>query len=368
MLEQLKKQSRKSTRNRLIICLLITIISLLVVSGSLSKLISGPEKLDDLPLDRISAAYVNADINAILGNFAEYYEESDDGSKNVTDNYYVIPVGDEEFIGLQVSKEDFDSAELIFNQTMDYLIGNTDELTSIMNVTGSVNDMDSEVYDYYKEWFEEYGYTDEEIDNVALPYILQIGYIGAMDQVAVYGLLALAAVGLLLTVIIIIQSLTGSYLSRIKKYIRENESSASMERIESDFENAAALGSVWVGKLFTYYFQGNKAWILKNSDIVWAYLLNVTHKTYGIKVGTTKTLLIYTRDKKKHSVQVKKSDDITAILQQLSETNPYVVTGYSDELMKLFKKDFDAFTNLRYSKESTDTKWQEQSDRQDTSF
>lgn len=356
MFEQLRKQSRKSTRNRLLICLLIVGVVAIVTGKSVTKLIEKPQKLDDLAIEQLSGAYVNGDINAIIGNFAEYYEENEDGSeKNVTDNYYVIPVGEEEFIGLQVAKQDFDGADQIYNETMDYLMGDKSELTTSMNVTGTINDMEGEVYDYYVDWFESCGYTQEEINKLALPYILQIGYVGDLDSFTTYGLLIVGVVSLLLALIIIIQAITGAYLSRIKKYIKQNETSIDMERIEVDYEGAEELGSVRIGKLFTYYFQGNKAWLLKNADIVWAYLYNVTHKTYGIKVGVTRTLIVYTKDKKKHSIQVKKSDDITAILNKLPEVNPQMVAGYSDELMKLFKKDFDAFSNLYYNRETAST-------------
>ena len=355
MLEQLRKRNLKTTRIWLFALIASVIVILLITWNSLTKLIAGPQQLDSLAIEELSDSYVNGDITAIVGLYAEYYEEYDDGTETTTANYYVIPVGEYEFIGLHVSEEDFAKADQIYNETMDYLLGNTVDMYSSLNITGTINPMESELHDFYVEWFKSYGYTDEEINQVALPYVLQVGYIGQFDSFSTYGLLAVCAVALLLVIILILQMLSKSYLSRIKKFIKNSEDSASMERIEADYEGATPFGSITIGNLYTHYFQGNKAWILKNSDMIWAYMLNVTHRTYGIKVGVTKTLIVYTKNKKKYSINLKKSDDVTSILNKLSEINSTIVTGYSDELKKLFKKDFDSFVNLRYSQESAST-------------
>lgn len=71
-----------------------------------------------------------------------------------------------------------------------------------------------------------------------------------------------------------------------------------MERLESDYLSAMQIESVRVGKTCFYYFKASKAKILSNQDIIWAYLENVTQRTYGIKTGDRKFILIYTKDKK----------------------------------------------------------------------
>jgi hypothetical protein len=354
MLVQLKKQAITSTIKRILICAAITLISLLISYDSLTKFIEGPKDLYALDVKDLPKTYVTGDINAILGNFAEYYEENEDGTENVTNNYYIIPVGESEYIGLEVSKSDFGIADQILEETMNYIDGTQDELTTALNVTGTVNPMESEVLQYYQDWFKSSGYSEEEIKNLALPYMLQINYVGSVDTGTAYAFLALAAVCIILILVLIINLLTGSHLSKIRKYLKQNESSMSMEKIEADYENASDAGPVKIGSLFTYYFQGNKAWIIRNEDIIWAYEQEVTHKTNGIKVGVSKNLLIYTRDKKKHTIRLKKKDDVSPILSQLSQ-NEHIITGYSDKLLKCFEKDFDAFLNLSYSSETAST-------------
>lgn len=366
MLEQLRKRNSKVTLSWILILMGSALAILLITWNSFTKLIEGPQQLDSLAIEELPGSYVNGDITAIVGNYAEYYEKYDDGREKITDNYYVIPVGDYEFIGLHVSEEDFSDAKRIYNETMDYLLGNKSDMFSSMNVTGTINKMDDELHKFYVEWFQSFDYTDEEINQVALPYVLQVGYAGKFLTDTTYALLTIGAILLIAVFILIIQMLTGSYLSKIRKFIKKNSDSVSMERIEDDYEGATSFGSIKIGNLFTHYYQGNKAWIIKNSDMIWAYLLNTTHRTYGIKVGVSKQIIIYTKDKKKYAINVKNSDDIASILSKLSESNSDIITGYSDELKKLFNKDFDSFVNLRYSKESANT--QETSQFNDTTY
>lgn len=351
MLEDLRKKSIKTTKIWLLILIICAVALFGIMGSTFSKLFSGPKSLDHVTVEDIPGVYVKGDITAIYGQFAEYYEEDEYGHQTITDNYYIIPLG-KKYIGLHVSPEDFEGADQIFNETMDFLDGNADDIYTRMSIIGTINPMPSEAYDYFEDFFSSFGYTDEEIEELALPYMLDIGYVGEYESYVVYGLLTLGAVLILLSIICIIQMFTGAHLSKIKKFIKHNQDSVGMESIEADYERGAVLGSFVIGKLFTFYFRVNKANILKNSDMVWAYLLNVTHRSYGIKVGVTRSLIIYTKDKKKHTIQLKKNDDINAILNRLAEVNPHIITGYSDDLLKLFKKDFDTFVNLRYNRET----------------
>lgn len=74
---------------------------------------------------------------------------------------------------------------------------------------------------------------------------------------------------------------------------------------------------------------------LKYEDIVWAY--TITLKNYTIKTG--KSLLAYTKDKKKHVViSVGPKDNVLDdILIDLQEKNPNIKIGYNKENKKFFE-------------------------------
>lgn len=360
MFDQLKKKSATSALLRMGVLVAITAIILFVSKDSLLKLYEGPKNLESLGIDEISGAYVDTDVYAILSNFAEYYETDKYGNETVTDQYYIIPVGEEEFIALQIDSSDYELADQIYNETYDVLNGTKGDFSTTMPVTGTINKMDDEVYDYYKEWFETSGYlenpTQEEIESIALPYTLQVDYVGGFEDYVLYGAIFVMGLFLLWVVVIIIKLLFGLYLSDIKRFIRKNESYINEERLEVDYASSVEIGKVHVGKMCFYYFKGSQAKILANKEIVWAYLESVTHRTYGIKTNVSKFLIIYTKDKKMYKIPMKKVDYVNEVLKQFSINQPHIVIGYSEELKKCFRKDFNTFINLNaQSQENPET-------------
>ena len=94
---------------------------------------------------------------------------------------------------------------------------------------------------------------------------------------------------------------------------------------------------------------GNKPHLLVKDQIVWVYQQNTTHRTNGVKTGTTYELLVYClNDNKVKSISVPNENTGREILQYLKETMPRAVVGFSDELLKMFKKDYQTFLQLRY--------------------
>jgi predicted nucleic acid-binding protein len=73
-------------------------------------------------MDELPGAYVEGDINALIDIFAEYYVENDDGSEDTTDNYYIVPIGEEEYFALKVNEADFDIATQIYDETYEYFL------------------------------------------------------------------------------------------------------------------------------------------------------------------------------------------------------------------------------------------------------
>ncbi|MFA9375978.1 MAG: DUF6709 family protein [Lachnotalea sp.] len=152
MFEQLRKQSMKIVLIRILLCVIIIMIGIVFTKNSLLKMYEGPQNLDLLSMEEIPNSYVDADVYAILSNFAKYYETSDDGTETVTDQYYIIPVGEEEFIGLEIDAQNNTRAQQIYDETYEYINGTRSELTSTLSVTGTINKMDANTYNYYKEW------------------------------------------------------------------------------------------------------------------------------------------------------------------------------------------------------------------------
>lgn len=352
MLNELKKVSTKHAIARITLSLGVLFFILVFFATDFVKAIQGPKDIYSLTAEEIPGAYVKGDIYAIIDVFAEYYDLNSDGSESSTKQFYTIPVGEEEYAALEVNPKDFDLAEQIYNETYDYLSGNTDKLTTSMTITGTFNTMDEDILKFFNEMLDtsDYfkDYSKEEIDELVYPFVLQKDYIGSSPETTVYIFMGISVLALLYILVILIKVFTGAYLSSIRKYINSNDNSVSQERIEADFENAVKTKFVRIGETWTYFYKGVKPVILKNSDIVWAYQETVTHKYNGIKTGTTRSVILYDRNKTKHTLSMKKYVDIELILETYTKQQPHMVLGFNEDLKAKFNKDFDGFLKLAY--------------------
>ncbi|MBQ3513172.1 MAG: hypothetical protein IJA32_05150 [Lachnospiraceae bacterium] len=95
-----------------------------------------------------------------------------------TDYYYIVPVYDaddnEYYVCVEVSEHDKSQYEALVDATWDYLSDETAEEIEHPGIkfTGTAKKLDSEVYEYMKDWFEEAEWfaSDADIDE----YVLQI--------------------------------------------------------------------------------------------------------------------------------------------------------------------------------------------------
>ena len=98
-----------------------------------------------------------------------------------------------------------------------------------------------------------------------------------------------------------------------------------------------------------FYMSGSKAHVTPIDKIVWAHIKTTTHRTNGIKTGTTYEVIVYTYNKKFISIGVKKENVGQEILEYMNQTMPWVVVGYSDDLNRLFFSNYPEFLQLRYN-------------------
>lgn len=350
MFNELQKRSMKKVTKLALISAGALLLILIIFGSSFLKLIQGPVDLYSLSKDELLGTYVEGDINVIIDNFASYSEQDNSGKKRNRKNYYIIPICDEELIAISVYSNDFSLANQICNDTYDYIFGKRGELTKSIHIKGTINKLKGDVSDYYFEWFEQSGFMGdaslEEIEKYALPYVLEANTIGIFEVSYIYIALLVCSYFAIYMLIILVKGFTGAYLSQIKRFIKENESTISVDTIELDYEKAVAIDSVKIGNQFTFCFLGSKPFILRNDDIIWAYLKRTTHKTYGIKTGVSTALILRTTNKKIRAIDMTSEENVSSALKIYSENNPNIILGYSEELFKCYRKDFEKFLNM----------------------
>lgn len=356
MLETFKKNAIKKVLVSSIIMLVIG-IALLIFQGAaafyaLTSIISEPKTFEDLSRSEIrNHMRVNVTLSGALGRFRYIYKTTESGyNLGTTADYYAIYSGGE--------NEDIEFAIMAIKVPHSYH-SSMENLTEIFNAgywsnepvhfyNAEVRKMTSSELEDFKEWL---GLTDAEFKEYCIPYVVD----AAQDDNSMMGIaFILATVGIVLVVISIIRlifTLTGSSLKRLKEDM--SEAGATEASLESDYNAAASFkknGEIKVGRQFTYYMNGSTPRLIPNSKLLWAYQTTTTHRRNGVKVGTTYSVVMYVDDKRNCvTLQMPNEANTQEMLKRINATLPWVVVGYSDELKRMFNKDRAQFLGLRYN-------------------
>ena len=117
---------------------------------------------------------VEGDLYANLGAFMESYTTTN-GIKTGSSQYtYLIPVGDEEYMGLLNNNSTMEEQlEAQADATYAYLSGSTSVEPVVVHFKGRVLGLDSESKGYMKSYMMDLGYTENEISTYALSYYIK---------------------------------------------------------------------------------------------------------------------------------------------------------------------------------------------------
>lgn len=351
MLEELKKKSIKKSLFATILLLIAGIGLIVLEFSNLKSLLKGPVQFETLKPEEITEdLIVDASININFGAFMERYEKNTKTNvERTTDLYYVILTGDEYdddfcFMGLKVSPT--------YMKRMDKMAEASyyGEATETIKFSGAINKMDKDEYKYFKEYLMEGGLTAKEVEEYALPYYISSGALTGGAATTVYVITGLGVLLILFAVFRVIYALNGGNLNKLKKEIEA--SGYSEERVSSEYASAPVLNKgneLRIGKTFLFYLDGSKPRLIKNDSIVWAYQKTTTHRTNGIKTGTTYSILIYLADKKTRDISVNSEAVAKEVLQCMEQNIPRAVLGYSEELNRIYRREYDNFLKLRYN-------------------
>lgn len=145
---------------------------------------------------------VEGDIYCNFGVYEESYSTSygiKDKSSEVW--YYVIPCGEEEYMGLAVSANELGTAlDKQTEQSYDYMDGTTNVNPDLVHIKGAVTKMDNEDMGYFKEFLASGGYSDSEIEQLMVPYYITDGSYSQATTFLIIGVVGLA-VGIVLILI-----------------------------------------------------------------------------------------------------------------------------------------------------------------------
>lgn len=349
MFEDLKKKSFKKSLPATVIVFIIAVVLAVIAIPKLTNV----KDFEDLDPDEIKNQNVKIGVTANLGCFLEEYSENTRTHKRTTTHlYYVIYTGDEnetdyKYMSIKVPKKYQKKMEDIMELTEQM------EFSDPLYFVGHIRKLDSEEYRYFKSAWKSIGSDEEWIEENTLPYYVDVTGTSIFTGGDVIYVILLVGAGLLVLwgILRIVKASNGSY---IKPFTKDIESAGYTEASAfSDLNNAFSFSGndVKVGRLLLFYSMNDTVpRAIPVGKILWAYQNTTTHRTNGIKTGTTYSVMIYVNDSKTATnIPVASEAAAQGILQQMNTMYPWVVIGYSDEIKKMFNKNRAQFLQLRYN-------------------
>lgn len=351
MLEKLKKKSIKKSWFGILVLLAIGIVLICLEFSNVVSLLRGRVQFETLEPDEINGSLV-VDVS-LDTNFGAYMEEYERNTKTnytrTTDLYYVIWTGDAyaedfKYMGIKVPASEENTMEDIAEATY------YQEYIDPVIYSGAINKMTNEEYQYFKDYFVEAGWSEEEIEEYTLPYYISVGALTGGSAVSAYVIMAIGIILVILAIWRFIFVMRGGCLKTIRKEM--TEIGVSEPELDYEYESAKLYYKVndfRIGKRVTFFMLGSKAHVISNAKIVWAYQKNITHRTNGIKTGTTYEIVYTTYERKNFQVSIPSEQTGQEILQYLNETMPWIVIGFDNDINNLYQKDYQNFLQLRYN-------------------
>ncbi len=354
MLEKLKKNSIKKTIPTVIIFCLIGIVLIALEFTNLLALLKGHVKFETLQPNEIKPnVIVDASIRINFGAFLEEYEENTKTHQTRTTHlYYVISTGTDEskeyrYIGIKVPASDMRKMDQMAEAYANY------ESFDPIEHSGKIQKMTAEDESYFNRYLEEGGLSPAQIKAQSLPYYINVGALTGGSATGAYIIFGFGVFMFITGILILIHAMNGGKLKTFKKEIAA--SGFTEMDVECDYESAHVFNpknDLRIGNRFTFFTAGDKPHMLVNDKIVWVYQQTTTHTTNGVKTGTTYELLVYTIDDRKNPfrIVIPTAEKGNEILQYIHMTMPKAMPGFTDDLSRMFHRDYESFLNLRYNR------------------
>lgn len=291
-------------------------------------------------------AEITLDKYNVYGCFSEQY--SSESSSKVESYYYLVVVGDDydaRFMAVEVDAKDYNKMLKIEDEYTAMDNGEDLGTTTTVVVKGKLTSMKSELYTNFKECLIDtynYGYSDIKI--VSLNLVVDEGSLSFSDTI----LFLVGIILIIVSLIALIITFTNIPLAKLKKQL-EAQGPAYMEYVENDFMNATNYGKFRIGKEFTFFVKGMKCIIIPNSEIVWAYPTKTTHKTNGLKTGTSYSVKVFTIYKKAYELPTSDDDKTNEVIDVYSSLTDTIVLGYDVSLEQMYAKRFNEFLDIAYN-------------------
>lgn len=338
-----QKLKRKYLTRYVILTVFAFIIGLLFLAmnvESIKVLLTPKADLYDLYADEITTPMrVEADIDVIM----DYYTYTQKNG-TTTEKQYFIPVGEAEYMGIALSKSYLSKADNNMQATWDYMDGDTEALEQMetIHVTGTILPLEGIERQHYKSYISDLGWTEEE-EEIFLPYVLKVGYIGESTSSQFVFLMVLAAICLILGIIWLIMGLKGSCLKSVRKYCAASGSpEMARGKLEQFYAMTPEVCGIRLSSEYLLSMTGLKVSFAESKNIIWVYQHVLRHSVNLIPVAKTYSIIFMKADGSRIEVGMRNKKKAEAAMEHIAHVLPYVFFGYDEQLQNEFKQNRQA--------------------------
>lgn len=336
MYKTLRKESLIRVLPRIIVCAILAVALLAVSGGGLLKLLMGPKPLSDIDPQELDGQYVCFDANEIIVAFANLTVSNADGDSQTLKTYYLLPVGDENYMAVMDAKEqNVNVIDRAMEQSHEYYLGDLETLMPLGDVSGTISVLEDDMLDYMADCIDNYelpGYEEgSDSTRLLVSYQVNLDYVGFLKKPVVLVLGGFALLFLLLAIVQLVVVMTGCYQRKLRRALGDAAE-------EEDFQNALRIERVRVGKCI-WFSKGPGSRGLVTADLIWGYQMPepMVVSKYRWPVA------LYDRNQNMTRINFMDQKNCQKFLEAIAaQGNPFVM-GYSSENAQKFQDDFKSF-------------------------
>lgn len=342
MYKILRSESFKRLLPRIIAFVLALAVVLGLCGGGLIRMAAGPKLLDGVDLSDPKGDYVSFDASQVIVAFASLSSQSDSGSKTLK-TYYLLPVGDAQYIAVLDRKEkNSEALEKAMEQSREFYLGDLTALTPIGELCGTVRTLEDGMLDYMTDCIDNYelpGYeAGQDSASLILPYQVELDRVGFLGERTAMILGAVALVLLVLLIVQLVVLFAGCYQRKVQTLMGE---------APEDISEMTQIERVRVGE-YILYNQGPGSRALKTADIIWGYALPepMVVSKYRWPVA------LYDVEQNMTRIAFMEQKHCEEFLCAIAAKGHPFVKGYTSEYAEKFQHNFEAFQQEAAHKEN----------------
>lgn len=330
MWHRLKWYSLYKMKGRMIISFLLGILMFAMCGQGLLLLLHGAEQMEDIPIEELENRYVKAEVCYVL----DWYARTDYSDGSVAEKEYIIPVGDQEYMGLVMPGTMLEQADWLQEATKNYL-EKGQEIKFFLQVEGTVRPLEGESLFHFQNLLQ-YDQLSPQHQAQVCPLALYVGDVGAMPRNLTIFFSLAGAICIFVFAFFLGTAIFGFYQRSVKKFCDENP---EMERALEEFcKQTPLMQDVRMNEEFLMLYQGPRTIMLDPAHIVWAYgrISWIFGKTFH--GGEKRDLFICRDDGTKYCIRMKK-EQVDWMMQALAHQYSNWIFGYSEQLEQLYRQD-----------------------------